>query len=617
MSQGQNPDPIAEVARLVDTSLKAANAYERPDLGRRLAALKELVENPGIHVAVCGEFKQGKSTLVNALIAESLCPVDDDVATAVPTFVGWAGDTSAQVTRVSLETDARVTPESITVDQITANVVEHPGSHEHLAERVRISLPSDILRDGLVLIDTPGVGGLTSTHGAATLGTLPFAEAMLFVSDASQEYTEAELTFLKRAIELCPRVLCVLTKIDLHGHWKRILDTNSRHLQREGLDVPSIAVSAELKAFADRTADSELAEESGFGALIEFLQKQVSETARAALVDSAKRELDAVARLLEAPFEAEHAVLSDPNQSAQLLAGLTRAKEESDRLRSAAARWSTTLSDGISDLMSDVQHDLRQRNRSLLKSAESTIDDNDPWAIWAEFEPWLYSRSADEALSNYSIVRDRAEALSSVVAQHFIEADPESLAAIEAFSPSVALDNVSAGAEVDFDRAHIASKGFNAVRSASSGGFMIRSSVGMFLTALNPMGAPMLLASVGLGLVMGRKTLTDEAKRERTVARSQAKQAVRQYLDEVNFLISKDSQDAMRRLQRQLRDHYSERAEELHRSTSEALQNAGHVAEQTKAESEKRLNVVEEELRRIRNHRQRIAGLGLAARKRQ
>ncbi len=52
-----------------------------------------------------------------------------------------------------------------------------------------IGLPRKILEGGLVLVDTPGVGGLGSAHGAATMSALPSADAVLLVSDAAQEYT--------------------------------------------------------------------------------------------------------------------------------------------------------------------------------------------------------------------------------------------------------------------------------------------------------------------------------------------------------------------------------------------------------------------------------------------
>jgi len=609
MNENATTTQIADVARLIETSTQAATAYDRPDLVRRLAGLKEILANPGIHVAVCGEFKQGKSSLVNALTESSLCPVDDDIATAVPTYVGWGDTPRAEVTHGVDAEGVAMRPEPIGIDEIQVAVVEHARREERTAEQVRVWLDHEILRDGLILIDTPGVGGLTSKHGAATLSALPFAEALVFVSDASQEYTEAELEFLRRAIEYCPKVLCVLTKTDIHGEWRRILATNQAHLDRARIDARIVAVSSELKRLADQHSDAQLATESGFDPLLTFLVDEVSSAVNASLVARVHTELLEIIRLIESPFEAELAVLTDPATAADLISDLDRAKERAEQLKSAASRWATTLSDGMGDLTSDVQHDLRRRNRDLLKAAERTIDDNKPAAIWAEFEPWLYARSSEEILANYAIVRDRADELSSTVAAHFAEAGTHAHTSRETFNPDLVLETISADAKVEFDSINVAMKGIGAIRGASSGGFMIRSSVGMVMTSLNPMAAPVLLATAAFGLVMGRKTLSDEGKRELATARGKAKQSVRQYLDEVNFSITKDSQDATRRLQRELRDHYTSIADELHRSTSEALRRAGTAAQHSDAERQTRGKKVEAELKQIGQLRKRIEAL--------
>ena len=105
--------------------------------------------------------------------------------------------------------------------------------------------------------------------------------------------------------------------------------------------------------------------------------------------------------------------------------------------------------------------------------------------------------------------------------------------------------------------------------------------------------------------------------------RAQARNAVRRYCDEVNFLMGKDSRDTLRRIQRQLRDHYSALAEELSRSNQEALNAAAEAAKQTETQRASRLRDLEAELTRLRGLRDRArelasslvdAGRGAAAR---
>src|SRR3954469_17515363 len=113
-------DTVAAARGVVDQALKACTAYGRPDLGDRLDLGPRKLADPGIHVVVVGEFKQGKSSLVNALVGVTACPVDDDVATALPTYLRYGKEAAAQVT---LAGDPPVR-EPIGTDQIRKHTLE-------------------------------------------------------------------------------------------------------------------------------------------------------------------------------------------------------------------------------------------------------------------------------------------------------------------------------------------------------------------------------------------------------------------------------------------------------------------------------------------------------------
>jgi hypothetical protein len=106
-------------------------------------------------------------------------------------------------------------------------------------------------------------------------------------------------------------------------------------------------------------------------------------------------------------------------------------------------------------------------------------------------------------------------------------------------------------------------------------------------------------ATIIIGLFMGRQALRGEKERQLTMRRNQARQAHRKYTDEVGFVVGKDSRDTLRRVQRRMRDFFAARAEELHKSTSEALTAAQHAAKSDEATRQKRLRDVEAELKRI------------------
>src|SRR5439155_21650416 len=103
-----------------------------------------------------------------------------------------------------------------------------------------------LLAAGLCMVDTPGVGGLTAAYEAAALASLQTAAATLFVVDASAELGGQDIEFIRLAASRCPRVICVLTKIDLHPQWRRILELDRAHLGTAGLALSIFPTSATL-----------------------------------------------------------------------------------------------------------------------------------------------------------------------------------------------------------------------------------------------------------------------------------------------------------------------------------------------------------------------------------
>ena len=107
------------------------------------------------------------------------------------------------------------------------------------------------------------------------------------------------------------------------------------------------------------------------------------------------------------------------------------------------------------------------------------------------------------------------------------------------------------------------------------------------------------IATIVIGLFMGRSALRGEKERQLNMRRGQARQAHRKYTDEVSFVVGKDSRDTLRRTQRRMRDFFAARAEELHRSTTTALAAAQQAVKSDASTRQKRLRDVEAELKRI------------------
>ncbi len=590
---------------VVDLALTELDRYERPDLTSRLRAARDRLTDERVRVLVVGEFKQGKSMLVNALVAAPVCPVSDDIATAVPTAVHHSDEVTVTLVR-RLPADGTDDPGDphtervqVGVEELAAHVGEpgNPANREGLVQ-VEVGLPRPVLSGGLEIVDTPGVGGLSSAHGAATTAALPTADAVLLVSDASQEFTAPELGFLAQAASVCPNVACVLTKIDLYPEWRRIADIDRAHLQRAGIAATLFPVSSTLRWEAVRSGDTELNAESGFPELVSLLRQEVLAGADRLARRSVVHDVLAVTGQIGAGLEAELQAQQDPESAAALVARLTVARQHATELKERSARWQQRLNDGVADLNADIDHDLKGRMREITRAADDEITNGgDPAASWPEFSRWVHQEVAGAASANFIWATQRARVLAERVARHFSEEQDQVLPALRS-DASDALRSVRPLAVRTDEKWGIGSKVLTGVR----GGYMGMLMFGMLgtlvgLSMINPI-------TVGAGIAMGSKSVGDERKRRVTKRQTEARAAVKRYVDDVTFQVGKDSRDRLRLVQRDLRDHFTAQAEQMNRSLQESLQAAERAVKASASERERRLPELRKELQRLATLRQ-------------
>lgn len=598
-----DPDPRNDLVRLVDHGIALVGAGDRTDLRRRLESARRRLLDPTVRVVVVGEVKQGKSMLLNALVGAHVCPVHDDVATAVPTVLRHGAEPSAVL--IQPGTDGTTAPrrQAVALDELAGHVSErgNPDNAEGLLA-AEVTLPRTLLASGLVLVDSPGVGGLDSGHGVATLSTLPTADALLFVTDASQELTAPEVGFLRQALRVCPNVACVLTKTDLYPHWRRIAELNRSHLDEVRSGIPIVPVSSVLRLQAARDSDRQLNTESGFPALVTYLQHDVVGQAERLQRRSVANDLLFTAEHLELSLRSEQAALRDPESAPQVIAGLETAKERADDQRRRSARWQTTLNDGMADLIADMDHDLRDRIRTVQRESETAIDAGDPGKNWEEFAQWLERRVAAAVADTFLWTNERAEWLAGEVAAHFEDGEV-TLPQLQVADTSGVLDPVREIPDLDPGRVDVTQKVLIGMRGSYGGVLMFG-----LLTALGGM-ALINPISIGAGVLLGTKSYRDDKASRLGRRQGEAKTLVRRQLDEVVFQVGKQLRDRLRLVQRTTRDHFTEIAEQQHRSLTDSVQAAQKAATALAAEREQRTRQITVELKRVEQLRTRARAL--------
>jgi GTP-binding protein EngB required for normal cell division len=210
----------------MQASVQAASTVD-PALARVLVRLAEAAELLGVtevadlaaetagrlktlrlEVAVVGEFKRGKSSLINALIGREVLPVGVLPLTAVPTVLEQGED--GLVVEFA---DGR--QEQHPLRQVARFVTEeaNPGNRLGVA-RVTVRLHTPLLDAGVRLVDTPGVGSVHEHNTRSTDAYLPSLDAAVLVTSADPPISRAERAFLQRVLGHAVRLFVVLNKAD-------------------------------------------------------------------------------------------------------------------------------------------------------------------------------------------------------------------------------------------------------------------------------------------------------------------------------------------------------------------------------------------------------------------
>lgn len=547
-----------ELQALLLEVAQACTSGDRTDLAERVDSRREVLAAPSIVVVVAGEFKAGKSSLVNALLGADVCPVDDDIATSVPTMVRFAVEPGVRVRREAGDPNGPDGPEP--VDRVAAYATEagNPANREGV-RLVEVGVPSPLLADGLVLVDTPGVGGLGSTYAAATATALTMADAVLFVSDASQEYTGPELEFLAAARRTCPQVVAVLTKIDVVPHWKRVLELDEGWLEGAGVPGGLVPTSAALQLRGRREARADLRSESGLEALVDRLD-DVAGTFRRHAGAAAVADVHAVLAQLAAPLRAELDALADPSG---LLEELELTERQAQELTTETAEWLAVLDDGILDLDRELEEDLTRRIKGVLVKAEQTVRTTDPASGWEQFEAAL-TREVSQEISEVAVrLTEGANEVAGRLARHFAEQE------------AVIAPSITAPGRLPVDGAGAVVLG---PRGAAWRGVLVDAGWGG-VEALGVLASILTFTSFSLfnpfalviGALVGGKTLRDSRRREVERRREQALEAITRYGDDAVRAADREFKANARRIRRELRTAYQRRAQALHRSARESL----------------------------------------------
>jgi len=405
------------------------------------------IENERFYLVVLGEFNHGKSSFVNALLGADVLPTGITPTTATINHVVYADKPRAEAMLADgkrTEFDAGAVADWVTV----------AGKRSKEVTYVEVGYPSEILRENITLVDTPGVNDLNEARAEITYGYVPRADAVIFLLDAGQALKDSEREFLASHVleGSRERMIFVLGKSDLLSEAERASVTD---YVRKGLAdlVPEPA----LFPVSARHCLEGRHEESGMPALLSYLERFLDVDRMRILLDNAAVDTARTAAYLEQNLGVKlHAFDLD---LAELEARIKSVRKQLDASKRTLDELHTRISAESEAIKAQVRMDLENFTRAFINALPDQIDAvdaddlkvylpgfiEDKFREFAELEGHklasLLEHLAEEVIA---VTNENLEAASAAVAERIGMADTEVNIEVDSFKYDVGVYAVGA-----------------------------------------------------------------------------------------------------------------------------------------------------------------------------
>jgi len=215
---------------------------DAPDFAQEAADLADRVRAGRFYVAILGQFKRGKSTLINALLGQQVLPVGVAPVTSVVTVVRQGPELAARVR--SVDSDWQTVALADLPQYVSE--AENPENRKGIVG-VEVFCPAPMLEGGLCLVDTPGIGSVFQGNTTETQAFVPHVDAAVLVIGADPPLSGEELSLLQDIAVRVRHLMVLMSKADRLPDAERteVRQFTERVLaERLGRPVPLFEVSA-------------------------------------------------------------------------------------------------------------------------------------------------------------------------------------------------------------------------------------------------------------------------------------------------------------------------------------------------------------------------------------
>lgn len=408
-----------------------ADELGAPAVAAEARALAEREAEGRFYVACVGQFKRGKSTLINALVGARILPSGVVPVTSVPTVLRY-GDTFRA--RVRLETAVWTSIEPASIENFVSEELNPENAKG--VEAVEVFVPSALLASGMCLVDTPGLGSVFERNTAATRAFVPHIDAVVAVVGADPPIAGEELALLEHVGREVDNLVCVLNKADRvteHERTEAVAFTQRVLQNRLGRPVGHVFVVSALDALNGGGATWE------WNALVARLRDLAAGSGRALVRAAAGRGVTRLGARLQRIIHEEVEALTRPlAESEARVRELTGTREAAGRaladlaplLSAEQARLGASFAERRETFLREVERDAADALSAAIRTADLAHGpamrrhafEAAQAIARARLEPWLADseRAADKA---YQVSSARFVTLAADVLRRLDTAD--------------------------------------------------------------------------------------------------------------------------------------------------------------------------------------------------
>jgi small GTP-binding protein len=321
-----------------------------------------------LNLVLLGQFKRGKSTLANCLLGKSILPSSTVPLTTVVTEIRFGEDDALSVVFKNGKNISQP------LNKISEYVTEKKNpKNQKGVDRVVVFCRSDFLKNGIVLIDTPGTSSTFLHNTKVANDYLPNCDAAILLISADSPLSSEETNFIISIKKYASKIFFVVNKCDYFSKHeiKDILKHIETELSKIGVNADLIPLSARLGLKGKVEKNKKILENSGIKKLENTLMKFLSKKKRETLLDSTNLKLNSISNSLYNRLKSEYASVDMDAKSFQKK--IAEFHNQFERVKQSVLMYSGSIDSEFSDIMADIDNGMEDAKGKLPKIIQGKI----------------------------------------------------------------------------------------------------------------------------------------------------------------------------------------------------------------------------------------------------